>query len=48
MDQKLSELVQTVGKITFPAKRKHFDLIAATETTEGEDIDVPLISIVFR
>jgi ubiquitin-activating enzyme E1 len=48
LDTKLSELVQTVGKVTLPSKRKHFDLVAATETTDGEDIDVPLISIIFR
>ena len=48
LDTKLSELVQTVGKVTLPSKRKHFDLVAATETTDGEDIDVPVISIIFR
>ena len=48
MDKKVSELVQTVAKLEIPAKRKHFDIVVACEDEEGEDIDVPLVSVEFR
>lgn len=48
MNQKVSDLVQTVAKMTIPAKRKHFDIVVACEDEEGEDIDVPLVSVKFR
>lgn len=48
MDQKVSDLVQTVAKLQIPAKRKHFDIVVACEDEEGEDIDVPLVSVKFR
>ena len=40
MNQKVSDLVQTVAKMTI-LKRKHFDIVVACEDEEGEDIDVP-------
>ena len=48
MNQKVSDLVQTVAKMQIPAKRKHFDIVVACEDEEGEDIDVPLVSVMFR
>lgn len=49
MDKKVSELVQTVAKLEIPSDRKHFDIVVACEDEDdGEDIDVPLISIKFR
>ena len=48
LGQKLSELVQTIGKMEIPAKRRHFDIVVACEDDEGEDVDIPLVSIRFR
>ena len=48
MDQKVSDLVRTVAKLEVPEKRSHFDIVVACEDEEGEDIDVPLVSIKFR
>jgi len=31
-----------------PPSRKHFDVVVACEDEEGEDLDVPLVSIKFR
>ena len=45
---KLSELVGTVAKTDIPAAKKHFDVVVACEDEDGEDIDVPLLSIQFR
>ena len=44
----MSELVKTVAKMDIPAKRSHFDVVVACEDEEGEDLDVPLVSIKFR
>ena len=48
LQTKLSELIVTVGKQTIPDYRKHFDVVAACEDENGEDLDVPLVSIYFR
>jgi len=48
LNQKLSELVQTVAKMEIPAKRRHFDIVVACEDDEGEDVDIPMVSIRFR
>jgi ubiquitin-activating enzyme E1 len=48
MDKKVSDLVQTVAKLDIPEGRKHFDIVVACEDNEGEDVDVPLVSIEFR
>lgn len=46
---KVSELVQTVAKITLPEGRKHVDVVVACEDPDtGDDIDVPLVSVQFR
>lgn len=45
---RLSELVASVAKAELPASAKHFDIVVACEDEDGEDIDVPLISIEFR
>ncbi|PRW20689.1 Ubiquitin-activating enzyme E1 2 isoform A [Chlorella sorokiniana] len=45
LDKKMSELVQTVAKMEIPADRSHFDVVVACEDEEGEDLDVPLVSI---
>lgn len=48
LDKKMSELVVTVAKMEVPADRNHFDVVVACEDEEGEDLDVPLVSIRFR
>ena len=48
LGKKMSELVSTVAKVEIPDYRKHFDVVVACEDEEGEDIDVPLVSIKFR
>ena len=48
LGKKMSELVTTVAKIEIPDYRKHFDVVVACEDAEGEDLDVPLVSIRFR
>ena len=42
---KLSHLGTTVGKAKIPASKKHFDVVVACEDADGEDIDVPLLSV---
>ncbi len=38
----------TVAKQTLPDDRRHFDVVVACEDEEGEDVDVPLVSIKFK
>lgn len=48
MDKKLSDLIVSVAKVEVPASRKHFDVVVACEDDDGNDVDTPLVSIVFR
>lgn len=48
LNKKMSELVVTIAKLEIPVSRKHFDVVIACEDDEGEDVDVPLVSIKFR
>ena len=48
MERRMSELVGTVAKMELPDWRNHFDVVVACEDEEGEDLDVPLVSIKFR
>ncbi|KAK9827310.1 hypothetical protein WJX81_003279 [Elliptochloris bilobata] len=48
LGKKMSELVGTVAKMEIPERRQHFDVVVACEDEEGEDLDVPLVSIRFR
>lgn len=48
LDKKMSELVTTVAKVEIPSWRTHFDVVVACEDEEGDDLDVPLVSIKFR
>lgn len=45
LGSKLSELLVSVAKVALPAGRRHFDVVIACEDDDGEDIDVPLVSI---
>jgi Ubiquitin fold domain len=48
LGQKMSDLVKSVAKQEIPGYRKHFDVVVACEDEDGEDLDVPLVSIKFR
>ncbi|KAL2611067.1 hypothetical protein R1flu_022759 [Riccia fluitans] len=48
MDKKVLDLARDIAKLEIPPNRRHFDLVVACEDEEGEDLDVPLISICFR
>ena len=48
LGRKMSELVRTIAKMEIPEQRKHFDMVVACEDEDGEDLDVPLVSIKFR
>jgi ubiquitin-activating enzyme E1 len=48
LNKPMSELVKTVAKMDIPPHRSHFDVVVACEDEEGEDFDVPLLSIKFR
>ena len=48
LGKKMSERVATVAKLEIPEYRKHFDVVVACEDADGEDVDVPLVSIKFR
>lgn len=48
LPKKMSELITTVAKQEIPSGRSHFDVVVACEDEEGEDLDVPLVSIKFR
>jgi ubiquitin-activating enzyme E1 len=48
LNKKVLEIVKTVAKLEIPEYRNHFDLVVACEDDEGEDVDIPLVSIKFR
>ena len=48
LDKPMSQLVTTIAKQSIPSDRSHFDVVIACENSEGEDLDVPLVSIRFR
>ena len=48
LPQRMSTLVRTVAKTNIPSYRNHFDVVVACEDEDGEDMDVPLVSIRFR
>jgi len=48
LSKPLSQLVTTVAKQVIPADRQHFDVVIACEDSNGEDLDVPLVSVKFR
>jgi ubiquitin-activating enzyme E1 len=48
LDKKMSELVVSVAKQELSPDRRHFDVVVACEDQEGEDLDVPLVSIRYK
>ncbi|KAJ6716370.1 UBIQUITIN-ACTIVATING ENZYME E1 [Salix koriyanagi] len=48
MDRKVVDLVREVAKVALPAYRRHFDVVVACDDDEGNDVDIPTVSIYFR
>ncbi|GJP35185.1 hypothetical protein CLOM_g19695 [Closterium sp. NIES-68] len=48
LPRKVLDIAKEVAKLEVPAYRRHFDVVVACEDEDGEDVDVPLISIKFR
>ncbi|THU54185.1 hypothetical protein C4D60_Mb10t22370 [Musa balbisiana] len=49
MDRKVVDLMKEFAKVEVPPYRRHLDIVVACEDEEdGEDVDIPLISIYFR
>ncbi|XP_020582086.1 ubiquitin-activating enzyme E1 1 [Phalaenopsis equestris] len=48
LEKKIVDLAREVAKVEVPSYRRHLDVVVACEDDEGNDIDIPLISIYFR
>ncbi|GBG00467.1 ubiquitin-activating enzyme E1, partial [Raphidocelis subcapitata] len=48
LGKKMSDLMVSVAKQELPPNRAHFDVVVACEDDEGEDVDVPLVSIQYK
>jgi ubiquitin-activating enzyme E1 len=47
MDKKMVDLARQVAKIDLPSYRKHFDVVVACDDDDGEDVDIPLVSVYY-
>uniref|UniRef100_A0A0D6QW00 E1 ubiquitin-activating enzyme n=1 Tax=Araucaria cunninghamii TaxID=56994 RepID=A0A0D6QW00_ARACU len=48
LDKQVADLAKDIAKLEIPPNRCHFDIVVACEDDDGNDIDVPLVSIRFR
>ena len=48
LPRKVSEVAAEVAKLDLSTPRRYIDLVAACEDEDGEDLDVPLISIRYK
>jgi ubiquitin-activating enzyme E1 len=48
MDKKVLDLAKDISKLEVLPGRRHFDVVIACEDDDGNDLDVPLVSICFR
>lgn len=48
LPKKVSDVVREIAKVTLPPSRKYIDLVVACEDEEENDVDVPLVSVMFR
>eukprot|EP00249_Psilotum_nudum_P022864 c28665_g1_i1 orf=405-3575(+) len=48
LNRKILDLAKEIAKLEIPPTRHHFDIVVACEDDDGNDIDVPLVSICFR
>lgn len=47
LDRKVVDLAKEIAKLEILPPRQHFDIVVACEDDDGNDIDVPLVSICF-
>ncbi|MCO5547118.1 hypothetical protein L7F22_000560 [Adiantum nelumboides] len=45
LERKVLDLAKDIAKLEIPPSRRHFDIVVACEDDDGNDIDVPLVSI---
>uniref|UniRef100_A0A0D9X387 E1 ubiquitin-activating enzyme n=1 Tax=Leersia perrieri TaxID=77586 RepID=A0A0D9X387_9ORYZ len=48
LNKKVIDVAREVAKVDVPEYRRHLDLVAACEDDDGNDIDIPLVSVYFR
>jgi ubiquitin-activating enzyme E1 len=48
LSKKIADVTKEVTKVDIPEYRKHLDVVVACEDDNGNDVDIPLISIYFR
>jgi ubiquitin-activating enzyme E1 len=47
LDRKVLDVAKEIAKLEISPGRRHFDIVVACEDDDGDDVDVPLISIYF-
>ncbi|XP_066400669.1 ubiquitin-activating enzyme E1 3 isoform X2 [Miscanthus floridulus] len=48
LQKKVVDVAREVAKVEVPEYRKHIDVVVACEDDDGNDIDIPLVSVYFR
>ncbi|KAF0908590.1 hypothetical protein E2562_026638 [Oryza meyeriana var. granulata] len=48
LNKKVVDVAREVAKVDVPEYRRHLDVVAACEDDDGNDIDIPLVSVYFR
>ncbi|CAD6222332.1 unnamed protein product [Miscanthus lutarioriparius] len=48
LQKKAVDVAREVAKVEVPEYRKHIDVVVACEDDDGNDIDIPLVSVYFR
>ncbi|KAJ1292546.1 hypothetical protein BS78_02G399900 [Paspalum vaginatum] len=48
LQKKVVDVARDVAKVEVPEYRRHIDIVVACEDADGNDIDIPLVSVYFR
>ncbi|KAG2639246.1 hypothetical protein PVAP13_2NG613700 [Panicum virgatum] len=48
LQKKVVDVAREVTKVEVPEYRRHIDIVVACEDNDGNDIDIPLVSVYFR
>ncbi|RLN35388.1 ubiquitin-activating enzyme E1 3 isoform X1 [Panicum miliaceum] len=48
LQKKVVDVAREVAKVEVPEYRRHIDIVVACEDNDGNDIDIPLVSVYFR
>ncbi|KAL5197977.1 hypothetical protein ABZP36_001489 [Zizania latifolia] len=48
LNKKVVDVAREISKVDVPEYRRHLDVVAACEDDDGNDIDIPLVSVYFR